>query len=157
MHSSPNRDRQLPPRNAWLPLLVSCLTAREWNRKLWGVQVFSWIKHQMVGGKKKKKAFFIPKSISSVLSLWIWKIFITTSFPVPPLGSPIPLSWSPQIQETDKQSGRFLIPGCYCRLFWTHHSYCCLENLRLSERRNSRSTVSSVVSTGTLLFSTGGE
>lgn len=42
-------------------------------------------------------------------------------------------------------------------LCWRHHSYCCFDNLRLSDRRNSSSTVSSVVSIGTLLFSAGAE
>ena len=34
MHPSPNRRRQLPLRNAQLPLSVSCLTAREWHRNI---------------------------------------------------------------------------------------------------------------------------
>lgn len=115
------------------------------------------VSNNIVGEKNKNHSFFIAKSIGPVLSVRIRKNFITTSFPEPTLDSPGPCPEVSKIEKMERQCGVPSVQGCHSGLFQTHPSYCCSEKLRLSERKNSSSTVSSVVSTGTLLFSTVGE
>lgn len=170
MRSPSNTDRKLPPRDSWLTVFFTFLIAGSWNRNLRSLDFFLPTFQTFNGRTKtkqnKKLCLFIPKSIGPVLLPWIWKFFPESNMNQPK-SQPhsqyqlyTPQSLYPhisKIQNLSKQCGGSPVQNGKEYLCWRHHSYCCLDNPRLSDRRNSSSTVSSVVSIGTLLFSAGGE
>lgn len=64
--------------------------------------------------KNKNHVFFIPKPISPVLSLCIWKIFIATLFPGPPLDSP-----NPSALKTPEAGGAAWKVPCWRMMLWS--------------------------------------